>query len=275
MLRGEFGGVAAVGRRDIGVVVVVVRTAGAPAVDDAAIPGVVVGRGPVLVGIFAIVFVVVARAAATAIHFVPGCPIDPAGSVVALVDIHVLGKGNDRHVDIRAVGGGILELRQQLVGCVLQRGHLAVVGHRARVVERERDTQTAVAPLHRRGAADVQAREAHQLHERRVHRARHVHRGTRRVGAAVINGGADQTEDRNRSNPEDDSDVAGVICAQCVSVAPDSIYRAARPVGAAAGKRCERRHLTQSPLLIAMQLARYALRISSIRSENGLNWRYV
>src|SRR4029079_10882805 len=68
----------------------------------------------------AAVLVLVPRVAAGAVLAVPVRPVAPARTLTASADVHVLAERNDRDIDVRSVGGCVLELGQQFVGCVLQ-----------------------------------------------------------------------------------------------------------------------------------------------------------
>ncbi len=145
----EGGGGAGGGRGDVLVVVAAARRSGVATIHHAAGPGVmVVGRPGLAVRRAVALAIAVVRVAAAAVVGVPIGPVDPGRLVVGGVDVDVLHERHDRHVDVTVVDGGRLQLRQQRLGGGDQRRHLAVVGHRAGVVEHQRDAKPGIAPLH-------------------------------------------------------------------------------------------------------------------------------
>ena len=174
---------------DLLVPVVGVRRVGTAAIGDAAVPAIVVGYGPPAAAVHAIGFGVVRaparRCAAATVVFVEIGPVDIALVVGAGAEIDVLGERHDGDIDVAVFDRCRLELRQQVLGGGLERGHLAVVGHRAGIVERERDAQLVHAPLGGRCNADRHIAVAHQPHEIGVHRGAAVEHDLRAAGGGI------------------------------------------------------------------------------------------
>src|SRR5690606_21733366 len=131
-------------------------------IGDAAVPGIVMVWFP---STFTVVLVlcgplVVPTTAASSVLVVPASQAVPIGLEIHPVrrfpirirriagsDIDVLGERNDRNIDVARLGGRFLELIEKLVRRSLESNHLVAGGHRAGIVERQRDTQPRVAPL--------------------------------------------------------------------------------------------------------------------------------
>src|SRR5262245_37018309 len=103
---------------------------------------------------------VVARVAASSIDRIPQVPAQPTLGVVFRTEIYVLAEGDNRHIDVFRMNGGVLELSQQIVRCGLESIHFAVTGHGARIVERERHTQARIAPCRNRQSTDLDLADA-------------------------------------------------------------------------------------------------------------------
>jgi len=67
----------------------------------------------------------------------------------------ILGAAGDRHIDIFRVNGCLLQLSEQVVRRGLERIHLAVARHGARVIERKCHTQARIAPRRDRQGTDL------------------------------------------------------------------------------------------------------------------------
>ncbi len=126
LCREQGRGIGRVGRDDIGVVSAGCRAAAVAAIHHAAIPGRVVGWRPHALMRLASAFRMVPALRAGTILGVPLGPVDPRLLVVGRIEIDVLGERHNRHVNVAAVSGDGLELRQQAVGRGFQRIDLVV-----------------------------------------------------------------------------------------------------------------------------------------------------